>query len=211
MSFESDRMFCRFRFSLRFALLVTTIACGWLAIYRANQAMQWHHNALILSRFDTYNCFDARTGNFADIDVRPSWIEHLVGYDPNYKIVAVLPIEGCKVTEHTVTAINVFDNIEYLDLSGTNITDLQFSRIRPLDKLRSLDISGTALTSNSMLRISRFRSLVELRVDVGNVNDETILHMTKSRSLKRVFIAGKCLSLEIADKLLEYGIEAVCE
>lgn len=202
---------CKLRFSLRTALVVTTVLCAvlaWLG-YRVS-ALHTKVNALARLRslgasiqLDDIkgarlpdNWLFGFLGDDACRDVK--WVS--LDYNANADLcLRELPALG---SIHIVTlhAANVssrglahLQNVKFADgnvcLAGTSVCDGDLARLHDIDRLHTLDLSWTQVSDAGLFSLSTLSDLEELDLSGVNVEGWGLAHLSRLTRLK-------CLRLE---------------
>jgi hypothetical protein len=221
---QPKRSWWRFRFSLKWLLLIVTAVCVWLGIisYRANR--QRDAVAYIVNHDGGVSYAHAwdYSGRFPQ-EIKgatppgPAWLRNLIGdhyfFDVTFmrlnepqvtdeagNAIAKLPklkglsLQGTGVSDETLKRMRGRHALRWLYLKRTKITDQGLAHVRELPNIESLALGETAITDAGLHHLSTLAALQELDLSDTSITDAGLSAIGKITSLKQLYLYGTNVS-----------------
>jgi hypothetical protein len=171
-----------FQFSLRALLVFVTLlafACSWLAV-KLREVKREEAAAATIEKAGGVVVWSAYAPG-------PGWLRSLLGQH-FFASVNRVDLEGHRVTDSTLEALDAMNRLQRLGLDGTNATNAGLERLQGFHELKVLDIRRMNMTDVGLENIARLKQLEYLTLYDTQLTDAGLEKLTGLNKLAILYL-----------------------
>jgi hypothetical protein len=118
---------------------------------------------------------------------RLDWLREQIGHEYAHDL-TVLSLDGAKVSDDDLEALEGLTRLRRLYLNGTPVTDAGLAHLSKLTDLERLELRETAITDAGLVHLARLTKLRKLYLSNTRIHDAGLVHLTGLKNLEEIHL-----------------------